>query len=431
MKIFKIFFWLICFFPLLAQATELTLSRTTVLPGSFFTIELPQHNITRIEAAFQHEPVLFFPITKPPNFDEPITRAEFIQLILDNHDFGETDLVPAPAFTDVPPGHPHYDYIQKSATLNLVNGYTNGKFGAYDLITRAQAAKILIQAFDPPQRNIALPSFPDLLPNNELSTFLTQAYKANLFKGYPDGLMRPDRSINFSEAEIIIQRILGLANLQTITKRSYLQAYAGVHRLSAPGSATLSLTLYSKENYPQPLKTTIQILPRTYHQVYFTMAKPQVKLLEAEYMEQSWATVNLAKTNPQPDQLWIDNFLVPAAGNITLEFGDFLYINEQYAGSHFGIDYARSQGTPILAANTGQVVLAVATPSFGNTIVIDHGLNIFTMYLHLSELKVSSGQMVNKGDLIGLMGSTGLSTGAHLHYTQFIGQTIIDPAEWH
>ena len=69
--------------------------------------------------------------------------------------------------------------------------------------------------------------------------------------------------------------------------------------------------------------------------------------------------------------------------------------------------------------------------SYGNTIVIDHGYNIFTMYLHMDKLNVEKGQSVNKGDIIGLMGSTGIATGSHLHFTVFVGDIIVDNYEWY
>jgi len=117
-------------------------------------------------------------------------------------------------------------------------------------------------------------------------------------------------------------------------------------------------------------------------------------------------------------------------GETTLGFGDKLYINGKYSGSHFGHDWANVEGTDVIAANTGIVTLAEWTDSYGYTIVIDHGLNVFSMYLHMSALKTEAGNVVDQGELIGLIGSTGVATGPHLHYTQFIGEVIVDSAEW-
>jgi murein DD-endopeptidase MepM/ murein hydrolase activator NlpD len=75
--------------------------------------------------------------------------------------------------------------------------------------------------------------------------------------------------------------------------------------------------------------------------------------------------------------------------------------------------------------------MAAETPTYGNTIIIDHGQNIFTMYLHLSEMEVSPEDSVNKGDLIGLMGSTGVATGPHLHFTHFVGDIIVSSEPWY
>jgi murein DD-endopeptidase MepM/ murein hydrolase activator NlpD len=69
--------------------------------------------------------------------------------------------------------------------------------------------------------------------------------------------------------------------------------------------------------------------------------------------------------------------------------------------------------------------------SYGNTIVIDHGQNVFTMYLHMSSLVANEGDRVKKGHLIGHMGSTGIATGSHLHFNHFIGDVIVDSGEWY
>lgn len=87
-------------------------------------------------------------------------------------------------------------------------------------------------------------------------------------------------------------------------------------------------------------------------------------------------------------------------------------------------------GDPVFAAARGRVAFSALTQVRGNLVVIDHGLGVFTGYYHLSALSVQAGQMVNPGDVIGKAGSTGLSTGPHLHWSMWINGEYVDPMEW-
>lgn len=112
------------------------------------------------------------------------------------------------------------------------------------------------------------------------------------------------------------------------------------------------------------------------------------------------------------------SFVWPASGRIT----------QGYRFYHKAYDIANGGGGPILAADGGTVVGAGWDPSgYGNKIVIDHGNGFVTLYAHLSVLQVSAGQRVNRGDVIGQMGSTGRSTGTHLHFEIRQGGVLLDP----
>ena len=106
----------------------------------------------------------------------------------------------------------------------------------------------------------------------------------------------------------------------------------------------------------------------------------------------------------------------PARGKVTSEFGPRNSPLSRRKEFHFGIDIAGPRGTPILATAEGEVVLASYRIGFGNTIIIDHGYGFTTVYAHLKNFNVHLGNSVQKGQVIGYMGSTGYSTGVHLHY---------------
>lgn len=127
------------------------------------------------------------------------------------------------------------------------------------------------------------------------------------------------------------------------------------------------------------------------------------------------------------EQLWEGPFITPVEGRISTEFGEMRYVNDALTSyRHSGTDYAVPKGTPVKAPNNGRVTLSMFLTLTGNTVVIDHGLGLFSVYFHMDSLSVEQDQMVTKGDTIGTVGSTGFSTGPHLHYTTSIGKVNFD-----
>lgn len=117
-------------------------------------------------------------------------------------------------------------------------------------------------------------------------------------------------------------------------------------------------------------------------------------------------------------QYWEGAFIKPVEGRLTTDYGTRRRVNGAMTTyRHNGIDIAAPTGTPIKATNTGKVVFVKNMILTGNTIVIDHGLGFFSYYLHMNSTQVNVGDMVKKADIIGTVGSTGFSTGAHLHFT--------------
>ena len=97
---------------------------------------------------------------------------------------------------------------------------------------------------------------------------------------------------------------------------------------------------------------------------------------------------------------------------------------------HTGTDIGASEGAPIWAAQGGTVVFAERNGGYGNCVIIDHGDGIRTLYGHMSAILVNQGQTVNQGDQIGRVGSTGNSTGPHLHFEVLLGNTAVDPMQF-
>jgi murein DD-endopeptidase MepM/ murein hydrolase activator NlpD len=128
------------------------------------------------------------------------------------------------------------------------------------------------------------------------------------------------------------------------------------------------------------------------------------------------------------EQLPADSgFLRPVNGTITDTFGGRINPVTGVPGNHNGIDYANSTGTPILATKNGVVTYSGWIEGYGNTIILDHGEGIQSLYGHAESLAVSVGQAICQGDVVAYVGSTGMSTGPHLHFEIRINGIPVDP----
>lgn len=121
------------------------------------------------------------------------------------------------------------------------------------------------------------------------------------------------------------------------------------------------------------------------------------------------------------------NLLLPTTGPISSPFGLKRFFNEQARRPHSGIDIAAPRGTDIIAPMDGEIVLTGNFFFNGNSIFIDHGQGLVTMYCHMDKLESQQGQRVKAGDVIGKVGSTGRATGPHLHWTVSLNNTRIEP----
>src|SRR5947207_1793947 len=135
-----------------------------------------------------------------------------------------------------------------------------------------------------------------------------------------------------------------------------------------------------------------------------------------------------------PTPLWQDAFLrLPNSAPLSGFADRRTYVHDGKTidqQTHLGFDLASLRGSPVPAANAGRVVFAGALGIYGNTVVIDHGLGVFSLYGHLSEVGVKPGAAVGRGDPIGKTGDTGLAAGDHLHFSIMIHGVHVDPVEW-
>ncbi len=127
------------------------------------------------------------------------------------------------------------------------------------------------------------------------------------------------------------------------------------------------------------------------------------------------------------ERLWRGGFIRPVEGELSGTFGVNRIINGQERSPHTGVDLEVEEGTPVLACNSGEVVLVDDLFFAGKSVILDHGWSFYSMYFHLSEVLVKQGQKVGTGSMVGRVGSTGRSTGAHLHWGIRINGARVDP----
>jgi murein DD-endopeptidase MepM/ murein hydrolase activator NlpD len=128
-----------------------------------------------------------------------------------------------------------------------------------------------------------------------------------------------------------------------------------------------------------------------------------------------------------PEWLGSGAFIIPSEGEVHPNFGERRFFNNKPRSSHSGVDITSPFGAPVLASNAGRIVLASDLYFAGKTVIIDHGLGVFSLYCHFSRFRVKRGDFVQKGDVIGEIGSTGRVTGPHLHWGIKIQGSRVDP----
>jgi murein DD-endopeptidase MepM/ murein hydrolase activator NlpD len=195
----------------------------------------------------------------------------------------------------------------------------------------------------------------------------------------------------------------------------------GAHPVSGvtPGLHNLVITATHENASPTAVTSNVEIRPGHYNSEYIILSSDRQSLLDPVLLNAERDKLNATWSVFNPQRYWNGLFRVPVDKFIRISspFGT----RRSYGGGpmtsyHEGTDFAIPAGTPVYAPADGVVMIAEPLAVRGNAVVIDHGWGVYTGLYHLSEIKVTPGQQVKQGDLIGLSGNTGLSTGAHLHW---------------
>lgn len=194
---------------------------------------------------------------------------------------------------------------------------------------------------------------------------------------------------------------------------------------TAPGVYTVTVQAGG-----QTLTHSITVQQQDFEVQYLTM--PQSTAAETALSAAANAEWN-EKIEPlklisDPAQYWENPFQQPTFGPISTQFGSIRYTNDDPTPTrHGGTDIAAARGSIVAAANNGRVLFADYLQLTGNTVIIEHGFGLKSWYYHMDSLNVKTGDIVKKGDQIGTVGSTGYSTGPHLHFALSVNNVFVNP----
>jgi murein DD-endopeptidase MepM/ murein hydrolase activator NlpD len=203
------------------------------------------------------------------------------------------------------------------------------------------------------------------------------------------------------------------------------QALVGIDLFTEPGSYPLEITSTGSTEH-----RTVVVLKKEYPVQHLTLPKGMVELSpENEARVERELKLTNSIWPSETSRVWDGVFVNPREGNISTVFGVRRFMNKIPKNPHTGVDVEAAEGDPVRAPNNGVVRLVDNLYYSGNSVVLDHGQGLFTMFFHLSKVLVKPGQQVKKGDAIALVGSTGRSTGAHLHWGVRMQGARVDPME--
>lgn len=279
-----------------------------------------------------------------------------------------------------------------------------------------------------------------LFPGQRLRIPDGEAVYRDLPQGWVDVRLSEPGTAQGSTLSIFVENLLpgtpagrfGKQTLHFAPNGEGYVALVGIDAFDEPGIYDLEISGGDERGLWAPLRIRLPLVDGGFDTQYIEVGEaldglldPTVRATEDEFLKTIYADFS-------EEQRWEGVFQAPLTTTIiSAAYGG----RRSYNGGpieiyHTGIDYAAAEGTTVLAPANGVVVFSAPLELRGNVIIIDHGLGVMTGYYHLSELLVRQGDNVTAGQPIGRVGSTGLSTGAHLHWDLRVMDVTVDPALW-
>jgi murein DD-endopeptidase MepM/ murein hydrolase activator NlpD len=201
------------------------------------------------------------------------------------------------------------------------------------------------------------------------------------------------------------------------------RALVGIDLDTRPGRHAMEVTTPSGR-VERPLDVQPRVFPTRRLTVDPNLVNPPPDARER--IEQETRQFEAIWRAPAAERLWRE-FVEPVPDPANSAFGTRSFYNGEARSPHSGADFLSPLGRPVKAPAAGRVVLAASRYFTGNTVVIDHGMGLFSLLAHLSEIDVQEGAIVDAGDVLGKVGATGRVTGPHLHWTVRLNGARVDP----
>ncbi|SCZ79461.1 peptidoglycan DD-metalloendopeptidase family protein [Acidaminobacter hydrogenoformans] len=411
--------------------------------------------------------------TFKPN--DTIKRIEFIAIIVNSQGINLRSPLQGEYW-----GQPFIEAALEGGLI-LPNEYGNMDDATFNMnISREEMASIVVNAYinsgrllDPIVLNAASSRLSDLgTVSPRYYENATASVALDFISGYPDGSFAPKQYASRAQAAVLSYKLLVKLGIITddnlplnivLSKNKLIQGDVlklSVYHADSPSELSLVQDLYSDFKWYHHDSVIQGVIPTNYstapgkHSLEFTHSETGVittktieivsrdfrvqKLTVDPSIESSTRNdeayaeyskyFNPSRESSSTTKYYSEPFVLPTIGRLSTEFGESRSVNGALtAYRHSGIDIAAPRGAEVLSTNRGRVTLAMPLILTGNTIVIDHGEGLFSVYFHLDKLNVAEGDIAERGQLIGTVGSTGFSTGPHLHFTMSYYQFNIEP----
>lgn len=202
--------------------------------------------------------------------------------------------------------------------------------------------------------------------------------------------------------------------------------------LSAKQEKAFILLEWTDTGGPRTASVPLGIIDGQYKKESLSVASKHVTLSKKNLarVKQEKKEIRSIFAGSSDARQWFGSFIRPLASQTTSAFGTQRLFNGQHRSYHRGTDFRAKVGTPVYASNSGVVRMARNLFYSGNMVIVDHGINIFTLYAHMSKIQVKAGQIIARGQQIGLSGATGRVSGPHLHWAVKVNGVYVDPLQF-
>jgi len=216
------------------------------------------------------------------------------------------------------------------------------------------------------------------------------------------------------------------------TEKNKWRALMGIGSMVEPGikRATFTAEMMGEEDFQSTV--SFRVVDGTYSVSRVKLSRVKNKLITSGQLSRDGKVLSsIYKKQASALKLWSGYFILPTTGIISSAFGTRrTYDGANYHSAHSGLDIANEEGTEIVAPNQAVVAFSGWLESLGNVVLLDHGVGVYTYYLHMKEGRVQEGDRVLTGTVLGIMGSEGLATGPHLHWSMAVAGEKVEAMEW-